>query len=231
MSVPGGIRLESVARDYDTAAGVVHALEDVTLSVPAGTSLAVMGPSGCGKSTLLGLAGGLAPPSRGRVWIGAQEVSAMREARRARMRRHVIGFVFQADNLQPFLTAEENVALRLAMAGELDDRGRCRELLAQLGLAAQAQKLPDQLSGGERQRVAVAQALIHRPSVILADEPTGALDAGNSRTVIEVLLLANRELGATLVVVTHDHAVGSRLDRVVSLRDGRLCEAMSARAG
>jgi putative ABC transport system ATP-binding protein len=139
--------------------------------------------------------------------------------------------VFQSDNLQPFLTAVENVGIQLALAGATDGYERCREVLAELGLAAQADKLPDQLSGGERQRVAVARALIPRPRAILADEPTGALDADNSATVLDLLLAARREIGATLVVVTHDPLVAGRMDRIIGLRDGRLADdAVPARA-
>lgn len=232
MKAPAGIRLDSVSRHYTTAAGPVRALDGVTLEIEPGTSLAITGPSGCGKSTLLGLLGGLELPSAGRVWIGPREISSLPERRRAALRRHGLGLVFQSDNLQPFLTAVENVGLQLALHGASDGHERCREALVELGLAAQADKLPDQLSGGERQRVAVARALIHGPRVILADEPTGALDAANSATVIDLLLAAQRDAGATLVVVTHDAEVARQMDRTVGLRDGRLVDdAIPARAG
>lgn len=223
MSEPIGIMLERVSRHYATPAGVVHALTNVSLEVEPGGSVAVTGPSGCGKSTLLGLIGGLEAPSSGRVWIGEHEISQMPERLRARLRRHEIGLVFQSDNLQPFLTAVENVGLQLSLDGG-GDYERCPELLVRLGLRAQANKLPDQLSGGERQRVAVARALINRPRLILADEPTGALDAGNSATVLDLLLDAQHEIGATLVVVTHDPAVAERMDHRVRLHDGRLAD-------
>ena len=223
MNGPVGIRLDSVSRHYMTPAGPVPALTGVTLEVEPGGSFAVTGPSGCGKSTLLGLIGGLEAPSAGRVWIGAREISRLPERRRARLRREEVGLVFQSDNLQPFLTAVENVGLQLSLNGG-GGYERCPEVLAELGLRAQADKLPDQLSGGERQRVAVARALINRPTVILADEPTGALDADNSATVLELLLAAQRDIGATLVVVTHDPLVAGRMGRIVGLRDGRLAD-------
>ena len=223
MSGPVGIGLDSVSRHYMTPAGPVPALTGITLEVEPGSSVAVTGPSGCGKSTLLGLIGGLEAPSTGRVWIGSREISRLPERRRARLRRKEIGFVFQSDNLQPFLTAVENVGLQLSLDGG-GRYERCPELLAELGLSAQADKLPDQLSGGERQRVAVARALINRPRVILADEPTGALDAGNSATVLDLLLAAQREIGATLVVVTHDPVVAARMDRIIRLHDGQLAD-------
>jgi putative ABC transport system ATP-binding protein len=222
LTAPAAVRLEAVARHYDSPAGTVRAVDGVSLEIAAGSSLAITGPSGCGKSTLLGLIGGLEAPSAGRVWIGDLELSGLAEAERARLRRASLGLVFQSDNLQPFLTAAENVALQLALSGATDGYERCVELLTALRLADHADKLPDQLSGGQRQRVAVARALVHRPRLILADEPTGSLDADTSAAVIDSLLAAHRELGATLVVVTHDRAVAGRLQRTMGLRDGRL---------
>jgi putative ABC transport system ATP-binding protein len=218
------ISVDSVRKHYSTSAGLVRAVDGVTLEVRPGSSLAITGPSGCGKSTLLGLISGLDTPTSGRVAVGGQEISALPESERARLRREALGLVFQADNLLPFLTALENVGLQLALHGATDGYDRCLELLAGLGLRANVDQLPDQLSGGERQRVAVARALIHRPRLILADEPTGSLDAANSAAVVDLLLAAQEEIGATLVVVTHDPAVARRLERTVSLRDGKLAE-------
>jgi putative ABC transport system ATP-binding protein len=220
--MPVGIRLASVGKEYTTPAGPVRAVGGIDLEVEPGASLAVMGPSGCGKSTLLGLIAGLEAPSVGRVAIGDQEMSSLGAEERARLRRDELGLVFQADNLLPFLTAVENVSLQLLLSGANEDPAESRALLAELGLADAADKLPDQLSGGQRQRVAVARALIHRPRLVLADEPTGALDAGNSAVVIDALLAAQREFGATLVVVTHDPDVAKRLDRTIRMRDGQL---------
>lgn len=224
MSGPAGIRLDSVAKHYTTPAGPVRAVDGITLEVKPGSSLAIVGPSGCGKSTLLGLMGGLEAPTAGRVSIGDQEISSLPESRRARLRRHQLGLVFQSDSLLPFLTAVENVGLQLALHGTTDGHERSVEVLAELGLAGDLDKLPDQLSGGQRQRLAVAGALIHRPRAILADEPTGALDAANSAAVVDLLLRAHGA-GATLVVVTHDPGVAGRLDRTLSLRDGRRSDA------
>jgi putative ABC transport system ATP-binding protein len=218
---PAGIRLESVSKQYETPAGVVHAVHGITFEMGPGSSLAITGPSGSGKSTLLGLIGGLETPTAGRVSIGGTEISSLPEPQRARLRRDGLGFVFQSDSLLPFLTAVENVGLQLALHGAADGHERCAELLARLGLAGEVDKLPDQLSGGQRRRVAVARALIHQPAVILADEPTGSLDAGSSAAVIDLLLDAQAELAATLVVVTHDPGVARRLDRTLTLRDGQ----------
>jgi putative ABC transport system ATP-binding protein len=205
----------------------VRAVDGVSLEVEEGTSLAIMGPSGCGKSTLLGLISGLETPSAGRITIGDSEISALPDAERTRLRRETLGLVFQVDNLMPFLTATENVGLQLALGGAKDGYRRCGEVLARLGLSEHGEKLPDQLSGGQRQRVAVARALVNRPRVVLADEPTGELDSESSASVIDLLLEAQREAGATLVVVTHDRGVAGRLDTTVSLRDGRLDDAAS----
>jgi putative ABC transport system ATP-binding protein len=224
VKAPAAVSLDSVVKHYTTPAGLVRAVDGVTLEVEPGASLAIMGPSGCGKSTLLGLIGGLEAPTAGRVSIGGQEISRLSEPERARLRRNQFGFVFQADNLMPFLTAAENVGLQLALGGATNGYQRCVEVLAELGLAGDVGKLPDQLSGGQRQRVAVARALIHQPQLILADEPTGSLDEDNSAIVIDLLLAAQTELGATLVVVTHDLGVAGRLDRTLCIRDGRLTD-------
>jgi putative ABC transport system ATP-binding protein len=222
MSRGSGIVLVDVSRHYESPAGLVRAVDGITLGVPSGSSLAITGPSGCGKSTLLGLIGGLEVPTSGSVRIGARRISGLSERERSRLRRDELGFVFQADNLQPFLTALENVGLALALAGSRDGDGRARELLGALGLAEHAHKLPDQLSGGQRQRVAIARALIHEPRLILADEPTGSLDEDNSHAIVDLLLATQRDAGATLVVVTHDPEVAERLDATVRLRDGRV---------
>ena len=218
------VRLDDVTKHYETAAGVVPAVEGVSLDVRPGTSLAITGPSGCGKSTLLGLIGDLDVPTAGRVSVGGREISMLPERDRAHVRRHEIGLVLQSDNLLPFLTAAENVSLRLALSDPGDESARSLELLAELGLADEADRFPDQLSGGQRQRVAVARALIHRPRLIVADEPTGSLDAESARAVVDLLLAAQRASGATLVLVTHEPRVARRLDRTAGMLDGRLVD-------
>ena len=225
MSGSAAIELDRVTKRYVTAAGAVHAVDDVSLAVRAGTSLAITGPSGCGKSTLLGMVGGLDTPTDGRVVLGGREISKLDAWERDRLRRHEIGFVFQSDNLLPFLTAAENVNLQRSLSGAADD-GWGLELLDRMGLTEEAGLFPDQMSGGQRQRVAVARALIHRPNLVVADEPTGSLDVGNAMAVVELLLAAQRDAGATLVLVTHEPAVARRLDRTVAMRDGRLIDPM-----
>jgi ABC-type lipoprotein export system ATPase subunit len=214
------LRLDKVFRDYRVAGEVVHAIDGIDLSVEPGSRVAIVGPSGSGKSTLLSLVGALESPSAGEVWVGDARISALSETKRTELRRQRIGFVFQAHDLLPFLTARENVEFQAALSGiTLDD---VVDLLDGLGLAEHADKLPDQLSGGQRQRVGLARALAHRPALILADEPTGELDSDSSKTAIDLLLSAQKALGATLIVVTHDIEVARRLDRVVQLRDGRV---------
>jgi ABC-type lipoprotein export system ATPase subunit len=207
--------------EHRSTAEVVRALDPVSLTVEGGISVAVMGPSGCGKSTLLGLLAGLALPTAGTVAVGDTIVSDLDERRRVRFRRESLGMVYQADNLLPHLTIEENVGLQLAICdGETasDSRQKVARVLDRLGIGDLAKRLPDQLSGGQRQRAAVARAIIHTPTVMLADEPTGALDGRSAQVVIELLVEVHREMGATLVVVTHDPAIAAHLDRTVELR-------------
>ena len=222
MMSPGSISIEGVVVEHHGANGGVRALDGISFTVEQGSSVAVIGPSGGGKSTLLGIIGGLARPTTGTVRIGGLDLSGSTERDRSDFRRRRLGFVYQSDNLLPFLTVIENVGLQLALDSFSTDTDRALELLDRLGLRAEADKLPDHLSGGQRQRVAVARAVVHRPQLILADEPTGALDATNAAGVIDLLVSEQRAIGATLVLVTHDREAADRLDRQVELRDGRV---------
>ena len=222
MSIDASITVESVVVEHQTASGPVRALDGVSFTVDTGSSVAITGPSGGGKSTLLGVVGGLARPTSGTVRIGDSQISELSERDRSDFRRSHIGFVYQADNLLPFLTLLENVGLQLSLNGEPSGTGRSLAMLANLGLAGLAYRLPDHLSGGQRQRAAVARAIVHQPEIILADEPTGALDTANAVGVIDLLLGMQREIGATLIMVTHDRDAASRLDRQIHLQDGRV---------
>ena len=222
MSIDASIAVESVVVEHQTASGPVRALDGVSFTVDTGSSVAITGPSGGGKSTLLGVVGGLARPTSGTVRIGDSQISELSERDRSDFRRSHIGFVYQADNLLPFLTLLENVGLQLSLNGEPSGTGRSLAMLANLGLAGLAYRLPDHLSGGQRQRAAVARAIVHQPEIILADEPTGALDTANAVGVIDLLLGMQRELGATLIMVTHDRDAAGRLDRQIHLQDGRV---------
>jgi len=230
MSADTTLRISNLVVEHRTASGPFRALDCRQLDVVGGSSLAIVGRSGCGKSTLLGVLAGLAAPTSGTVSIGSTEITSMSEAARVEFRKGAIGVVYQADNLLPFLTVAENVRLQLALCGDTADaERRTHDLLEQLGLGALGDRLPDELSGGQRQRVAVARAIVHRPSVILADEPTGALDEVNAEVVVELLTEIHRDLGATLVVVTHDQSVAYRMQRVVTLSDGSIVDEREAR--
>jgi len=219
------LRARGLRKQYGSEGGLVRAVDGVDLDVAAGRTLAVMGPSGCGKSTLLHLLGGLDRPTAGELFFGARRVDQLSERALAQLRRHEIGFVFQAFQLLDELTAQENVELPalLARSSPRQVRRRARQLLEQVGLGERVSHLPSALSGGQRQRVAIARALVNEPTVILADEPTGNLD---SAATLEVLRLfgALRAEGSTLVVVTHDERVAATADRLISMRDGTFAE-------
>ncbi|HSD26891.1 MAG TPA: ABC transporter ATP-binding protein [Vicinamibacteria bacterium] len=215
------LRCESLARSYASGGREITVLRDITFEVEAGGFLAVTGPSGSGKSTLLGLLAGLDRPTRGRVVLDGRDLAALTEDERARVRAEAVGFVFQSFHLIPTLTARENIQVPLELRGE-EARARAEELLERVGLGDRGHHYPSQLSGGEQQRVAVARAFVHRPKVLFADEPTGNLDAANGRNVVALLDELNRELGTTLVLVTHEPDLAARAGRVIRLRDGAL---------
>jgi len=214
--------LHQVERRYHQGDAVLEILKGGDLAIWPGQSVALVAPSGAGKSTLLHITGLLEHADGGEVYLDGAPTSGLTDAVRTRMRRNSIGFVYQADNLLPFLTLIENVGLQLALNGQTSGAGRSLAVLAELGLAGLAYRLPDHLSGGQRQRASVARAIVHQPEIILADEPTGALDTGNAVGVIDLLLGMQREIGATLIMVTHDRDAASRLDRQIHLRDGRV---------
>jgi putative ABC transport system ATP-binding protein len=197
-------------------------LDGVSLDVGRGDAVAIIGPSGSGKSTLLGLIAGLDSPTAGTIFVGGVDVTRLGESALARFRRETIGYVFQSYHLIPTLTAAENVAVPLELAGERRVLARARALLEQVGLGDRAHHYPVQLSGGEQQRVALARAVALDPPLLLADEPTGNLDSATGGAIIERLFTLNRERGSTLLLVTHDAALAERADRIVSLRDGRV---------
>ena len=228
----GVLELRRVSKTYLDGRDEVHALREVDLTVEPGRMVAVMGPSGSGKSTLLTIAGALETPTAGEVLVAGQPLAAMSRDDRARLRRRAIGFVFQDFNLLPGLTAAENVALPLELDGLSAGKARVAGLraLEELGLADRASRFPDQLSGGERQRVAIARAVVGDRRLLLADEPTGALDSTNGEAVMRLILTTcKRGLGA--VVVTHDAQLASWADRVVFIRDGRIVDRTAPRPG
>lgn len=212
---------EGLSRRFGTDASAVDALRDVSLTVSSGSFTAVMGPSGSGKSTLLHCLSGLDSPTRGRVLLGKVEITNMTDRELTRLRRERIGFVFQAFNLLPSLTAQENIALPLQLAGRVPDPDLLRTIVGLLGLADRLDHRPAELSGGQVQRVAMARALITEPQVIFADEPTGNLDRRTGDDLLSLLRRCVTELSQTVVLVTHDPAAAARADRVLFLADGQ----------
>jgi putative ABC transport system ATP-binding protein len=220
------LEVRGLARTYGEGAGAVTALAGIDLAFAPGTFTAVMGPSGSGKSTLLSCAAGLERPTDGRVLVDGRDITDWSEDDRTRLRRARIGFVFQGFHLMPYLTAEQNVGLPLRLAGRRQDRNRIRDLLARVGLADRGHHLPDALSGGQQQRVAIARALVADPAVVLADEPTGALDSATARDVLSLLRDSVDALGQAVVMVTHDPVAASYADSAVFLVDGRVAGRM-----
>lgn len=197
-------------------------LDDVTLEIPDKQRVAIVGPSGSGKSTLLGLIAGLDRPTSGSITLDGTDISGMRESDLAKYRRDHIGYIFQSFHLIPTLTALENVLVPLELAGASGAQDRATDLLKSVGLENRLHHYPVQLSGGEQQRVAVARSFACRPPILLADEPTGNLDSATGQQIMNLLLSLHREYGTTLVLVTHDRAMAASMERVITLRDGRI---------
>jgi putative ABC transport system ATP-binding protein len=216
------VSTKDLARVYGEGETAVHALRGVSVSFPAGQFAAIMGPSGSGKSTLMHLLAGLDRPTSGSVVVDGEEIASLDDKGRTRLRRDRLGFVFQAFNLVPVLTAEENILLPLTLAGRKVDREWLDTLIDAVGLRDRLTHRPAELSGGQQQRVAVARALVHRPAVVFADEPTGNLDSKSSEEVLGLLRHAVDDFGQTVVMVTHDATAAAHADRIVVLRDGEI---------
>jgi putative ABC transport system ATP-binding protein len=226
------LRTENIRKDLRAGEVTIHALRDVTMNVERGEFMGIIGPSGSGKSTLLGLIGGLDSPTEGRIFIDGVDITDLGERDLTRIRNEKIGFVFQAFNLIPTLTALENVALPVQFARNRKHNAtqRARELLDMMGLGDRMHHRPTQLSGGQQQRVAIARALANDPPLLLADEPTGNLDTESSAMMLDVMRDIQAKLGTTIIVVTHDMEVASQVDRLITLVDGRIVENVDARA-
>ncbi len=219
-------QVRNLTKTYGTGQALVRALDDISLDLAEGEFTAVMGPSGSGKSTLMHCCAALDTGDSGSVMIGEQELTTMKDKALTRLRRDEIGFVFQSFNLVPTLTAEENLLLPLAIAGRKPDREWYDSVVATVGLGDRLHHKPNELSGGQQQRVAVARALVSRPRIVFADEPTGNLDSKSGAEVLELLRRSVREHGQTIVMVTHDPVAAAYTDRVIFLADGRVVDEL-----
>ena len=211
-----------LSKEYRSGENTLAVLRDVSFSIPQGAFVAVVGPSGSGKTTLLGLMAGLDTPSHGQVLLDNVDLTAMDEDQRAKLRGEKVGFVFQSFQLISTLTAIENVQVPLELRGESGAGERARDLLHRVGLADRLHHFPTQLSGGEQQRVAIARAFANTPRILFADEPTGNLDSDTGAHIVELLEALNRESKTTIVLVTHDHTLAARAQRIIRLSDGRV---------
>ena len=222
------LECRGVTRDFSEGGSLLQVLRGVDLAVQPAERVAIIGASGSGKTTLLQIMGGLDEPTSGEVFVHGSPMHGTSEVRKGQLRNRYIGFVYQFHHLLPEFSAEENVAMPLLIRREsrVDALEQARALLGRVGLGERLTHKPGELSGGERQRAAVARALITRPQLVLADEPTGNLDAGNGEHVLGLMLELNRELRTSLVIVTHDHAIAARMDRVLVLEDGILRESV-----
>jgi len=218
------VKIENVEKIYRLGEISVPALKSINMELGKGEFVAVMGPSGSGKTTLLNLIGVLDKPTKGKIWIDGKDLTLLKEKELTNLRRGTIGYIFQFYNLIPVLSAFENVELPMLIAGipSKERQERARQLLKTVGLAERANHRPDELSGGEQQRVAIARALVNKPSIVLADEPTGDLDTKTGGEVMFTLLNLSKTEGATVIVVTHDPAVAEYASRIFEMRDGRI---------
>jgi lipoprotein-releasing system ATP-binding protein len=218
------LECRNVVREFREGDSTLHVLRGVNLAVAPAERVAIIGASGSGKTTLLQIMGGLDEPTEGDVFVHGEPMHNTSEAAKGELRNRFIGFVYQFHHLLPEFTAEENVAMPLLIrrVAKPDALDQARELLGRVGLGERLTHKPGELSGGERQRAAVARALIARPQLVLADEPTGNLDAGNGEHVLGLMLELNQEMQTSLVVVTHDHSIAERMDRILVLEDGEL---------
>ncbi len=218
------LEVQNLCKTYGSGETAVKALRDVSFSVPKGEYVAVVGESGSGKSTLLNMIGALDTPTTGKVWIDGKDIFSMNDKKRTIFRRRNIGFIFQAFNLVPELTVEQNILFPVLLDYQKPDRKYLDELLTALDLQGRRNHLPSQLSGGQQQRVAIGRALLTRPALILADEPTGNLDSRNSREVIALLQEASRKYEQTILMITHNRSIAQTADRVLQVSDGSLTD-------
>jgi len=216
------LRVENLTKIYNSGEVSVKALDNVSVSVKKGEFVAVIGPSGSGKSTLLHIIGGVDRPTSGKVFIENTDIYSLNETKLAIFRRRQIGLIYQFYNLIPVLNVEENITLPLLLDEQKVDKNQLEELLKTLNLADRAKHLPNQLSGGQQQRVSIGRALINRPAIMLADEPTGNLDSKNGAEIMNLLRLSNKNYNQTLILITHDQNIALQADRIIAIEDGRI---------
>ena len=216
------LRVENLSKVYGSGAAQVKAVDGITFSVKKGEFVAIIGASGSGKSTLLHMLGGVDRPTSGKVFVEETDIYSLNETKLAIFRRRQVGLIYQFYNLLPILNVEENITLPLLLDERKIDPQFLDELMQTLNLAGRAAHLPNELSGGEQQRVSIGRALINRPALVLADEPTGNLDSQNSKEIVELLKLSNRRYHQTLLLVTHSHEIALQADRMITLADGRI---------
>jgi putative ABC transport system ATP-binding protein len=223
------LEAKSVTKTYQVDSTVIRAVDDVSLSVCPGEFVALVGPSGSGKTTLLALLAGLLSPSDGSILIGGQDLATMRDSQRTRFRREKVGFTFQANNLVPYLTVQENVELMLKLNRNLNrqTKNHALDILEKLGLGDRRKNLPSQLSGGQQQRVAIARALVHRPEIVLADEPTASLDTQRAFEVVETFASLIHAQNLAGIMVTHDLRMVRFVDKIIQMQDGRVANLLT----
>ena len=216
------LKVEKLCKVYDKGENEVKAVDEVSFTVPKGQMVAIVGASGSGKSTLLHLIGAVDRPTSGKIWLDGQDVFAHNKKELAIFRRRQVGLIYQFYNLNPVLTAEENIVLPILMDGRKPDKAQLEKILDMLELKERRNHLPSQLSGGQQQRAAIGRALFTAPQIILADEPTGNLDSKNSAEILELFRKSNREMKQTILLVTHDESIAEQCDRIITLHDGRI---------
>lgn len=218
------LKVENLTKTYGSGENLVHAVDDVSLSVEKGEFVAIVGASGSGKSTLLHLIGGVDRPTSGKIFVDGNDISRMNDDKLAVFRRRQVGIVYQFYNLIPILTVEENITLPCDLDGRGVDRERLEMILDSFGLRARRKHLPNQLSGGQQQRTSIARALINNPSLVLADEPTGNLDSKSSEEVMSMLKMCNQSYGQTVIMITHNLDIAKQADRIITISDGKIVE-------
>lgn len=216
------LKVENVTKTYKQGETTIAALDGVSFSVEKGEFVAVMGPSGSGKSTLLHIIGGVDTPSSGKVFIDGVDIFKLKESNLAIFRRRQVGLIYQFYNLIPVLTVEENITLPLLLDGRKVNAEQLKDVITTLNLTDRLNHLPNQLSGGQQQRISIGRALITRPAIVLADEPTGNLDTQTSKEIVDLLKLSNRKYKQTLIMVTHDERIALQADRIIAIVDGKI---------